>query len=257
MGDGAQRHMDRALAELGWTIAWGKPMPLITLAAGSSPTMWSAHAGGCAIAVRSGTPLRSIPATTDAVKRLWEAGRWCHATIHWGNWRYFLHVASLYAPVDDAQAADAALFAALVELAALGEVPILLAGDFNLEPQNSPTLHAACTNGGWHDIADLFARQNGAPAASTCTARPGAHPRRIDYMLANTVMFGACTEFSVLENTGLPTTSLSRCCCPWTPSPAVTYDPGAHWPSLPWRDLRSPRCRRTSGALYPRPGRQP
>ena len=153
-------------------------MPLITLAAGSSPTMWSAHAGGCAIAVRSGTPLRSIPATTDAVKRLWEAGRWCSATIPWGNGRSFLHVASLYAPVDDARAADAALFAALVELAALGEVPILLAGDFNLEPQNSPTLHAACTNGGWHDIADLFARQNGAPVAPTCSARPLSHPLR-------------------------------------------------------------------------------
>ena len=167
MGDGAQRHMDRALAELGWTIARGKSMPLITLAAGSSPTMWSAHAGGCAIAVRSGTPLRSIPATTDAVKRLWEAGRWCHATIPWGNWRSFLHVASIYALVDDARAADAAIFAALVVmaalvvLAALAKVPILLAGDFNLEPQNSPTLHAACTNGGWHDIADLFARHNG------------------------------------------------------------------------------------------------
>ena len=124
---------------------------------------------------------------------------------HLGNWRSFLHVASIYAPEDDARAANAALFAAIVELAAIGEVPILLAGDFNLEPQNSPKLHAACTNGGWHDIADLFARQNGAPVASSCTARPGAHPRRIDYMLANTVMFGACTEFSVLENTGLPT----------------------------------------------------
>ena len=109
-------------------------------------------------------------------------GRWCHATIPWGNGRSFLHVASLYAPVDDARAADAALFAALVVmaalvvLAALAKVPILLDGDFNLEPQNSPTLHAACTNGGWHDIADLFARQNGATAAPTCTARQGAHP---------------------------------------------------------------------------------
>ena len=142
MGEGAQRHMTRALAERGMAIVWGKPMPLITLAPGSSPTMWSAHAGGCALAVRSGTPIRGIPPSSQAVQRLWDAGRWCHATIPWGKGRSFLHIASLYAPVDDPPAADAALFAAFAELAPLGEVPILLAGDFNLESHLSPSLHA-------------------------------------------------------------------------------------------------------------------
>ena len=41
MGEGAQRHMTRALAERGWAVVWGHPMPLISLAPGSSPTMWS------------------------------------------------------------------------------------------------------------------------------------------------------------------------------------------------------------------------
>ena len=205
MGEGAQRHMTRAFSERGWAVAWGKPMPLISLAAGSSPTMWSAHAGGCAVAARCGTPVRAVPPATEAVRRLWEAGRWCHATLPWGCGASFLHVASLYAPVNDAKAADAALFAALTELAALGEVPIILAGDFNLEIFQSPTLSAACTNGGWHDLADLFAKRDGAPAAPTCAVRPGTRPRRIDYMLANTVMLSACMDFSLLDDTGLPT----------------------------------------------------
>ena len=167
--------------------------------------MWSAHAGGCAIAVRSGAPIRCIPPTTDAMKQLWDAGRWCHATIPWGTGRSFLHVASLNAPVDNPKAADAALFAALEELAPLGEVPILLTGDFNLESHQAPTLHAACTYGGWHDVAALFAQQGRAAPDTTCLARPGAHPRRIDYMLANTVLFSACQAFAVLQDTGLPT----------------------------------------------------
>ena len=50
--------------------------------------------------------------------------------------------------MDNAQTADAAIFAALAELAALGEVPILLTGGFNLEAHQSPALAAACTNGG-------------------------------------------------------------------------------------------------------------
>ena len=137
MGEGAQRHMTRSLAERGWTVVWGKPMPLITLS--SAPTMWSAHAGGCVLAVRSGIPIRQIPPATEAVQRLWDAGRWCHASFPWGTGRSFLHVASLYAPVDDPQAADAALYAAFAELAALGEVPILLAGDLNLETMSSFT----------------------------------------------------------------------------------------------------------------------
>ena len=205
MGAAAQRIMTRTLADQGWHIIWGAPMPLISLGPGATPTPWSAHAGGCAIAARAGTPLRALSPTTAAVKQLWEAGRWCHATLPWGTGRSFLHVASLYAPVDDAQAADASIFAALTELAALGEVPILLTGDFNLEAHLSPTLAAACTNGGWHDVAELFARQSGTPAAPTCTARPGAEPRRLDFMLANTVMMSACQAFTILEDTGLPT----------------------------------------------------
>ena len=151
--------------------------------------MWSANAVGCAIPVRSGTPIRPIPTTMAAVQRLLEAGRWCHATIPWGCRRSFIHVAPMYAPVDDAQAANADLFAALTQLAALGEVPILLTADFNMEAHLSPSLSAACTNGCWHGLADLFSRQARTHAASTCVARP--QPRRIDYVLANTVMLGA------------------------------------------------------------------
>ena len=139
MGEGAQKHMTKVLAESGWAIAWGKPMPLISLAAGSSPTLWSTHAGGCAVAVRCGTPIRPIPPVSEAVRALWEAGRWCHATIPWGGG------------------------------SSLGEVPILLAGDFNLESFQLPSLSTACTNGGWHDLANLFA---------TATASPPVRPDR-------------------------------------------------------------------------------
>ena len=93
--------------------------------------MWT-HPGGCAILVRSGTHIRTVLPTTDAVQQLWEAGRWCHATILLGSGRSFLHVASIYATVDNPKAADAALFAVLEELAPLGEVPIILTGDFNI-----------------------------------------------------------------------------------------------------------------------------
>ena len=111
-------------------------------------------------------------------------------------------------------------FAALEELAPLGEVPILLTGDFNLESHQAPTLHAACTYGGWHDVAALFAQQGRTAPDTTCLARPGAHPRRIDYMLANTVLFSACQDFAVLQDTGLPTHK-PRCSSPSRPSTAA------------------------------------
>ena len=81
MGEGAQRDMTRALAERGLTAAWVKPVPLITLAPGSSnhvvspprrmrrlSTQWHSH------------PDRPpYYPTTDAIQQLWEAGGWCHA----------------------------------------------------------------------------------------------------------------------------------------------------------------------------------
>ena len=72
-------------------------MPLL-VPANAPPSLWSAHCGGCAIAVHADTPIRGVPPATDAGRQLWEASRWCHATITWGNGRSFLHVASIYAP---------------------------------------------------------------------------------------------------------------------------------------------------------------
>jgi hypothetical protein len=52
--------------------------------------------GGVAILVREGTPARLVTPAGPIAKKLWETGRWCHATVAYGSGRQMLHVMTVY-----------------------------------------------------------------------------------------------------------------------------------------------------------------
>ena len=59
----------------------------------------------------------------------------------------------------------------LEEVAGLEEVPVLVMGDFNLQPEHSATLRAAEHTGRWFDVAAAFAGAQSTLPAPTCYAR--------------------------------------------------------------------------------------
>ena len=74
----------------------------------------------------------------------------------------------------------------LVEAAALGDVPVLIAGDFNVETTESPALLSAFAHGLWIDAAVSMGNM-------TPTSEAGKGLRRIDAILMNR---GAATAIS-------------------------------------------------------------
>ncbi|KAJ9441246.1 putative RNA-directed DNA polymerase from transposon X-element [Diplonema papillatum] len=125
--------------------------------------------------------------------------RFLHTAVATGTGSTFVHVINLYCPsgndrsvVDDREALlERVLFTAADSL---GDVPIIVAGDFNTDEARSPTLRKALRNG-WSDAARLQEVSTGqAPDATFATcSTPGT---RIDRLMMNRVAaqaFSSCT----------------------------------------------------------------
>ena len=210
LGEVGQRTMGARLRERGWQAAWGKPQPQLDGAYNASA--YNVVAGGVAVLARHGLPLRGVPPHDDAEKRLWETGRWCHATVPYGSGRHLLHLMSVYgytgsSQPDEVRRNDDLLRDVLVVASALGDVPIVVAGDFNIKPDHSATLLAAYATGKWHDVAASVAAAAGVAPGATCFSRAdrGSSGSRIDYVLANSVAFPAVENLTLVQDTGLPT----------------------------------------------------
>eukprot|EP00973_Karenia_brevis_P084599 11740044-Karenia_brevis.AAC.1 len=93
--------------------------------------------------VKSHLPAATVPADNDLRSKLWETGRWMHAVIGLGQRRPALHVFSIWGIPGaetnaDKMACNEAFLRDVFEAAAeLGDVPIVIAGDFNVCPDAS------------------------------------------------------------------------------------------------------------------------
>ena len=85
----------------------------------------------------------------------------------------------------------------------LGHVPILILGDFNVNPDKSATIQNAMATRGWHDVAVRFADVTGGAAQATCFKSPAG--TRIDAVICNTCATMVVRDFKVIEDSGLPT----------------------------------------------------
>ena len=210
LGEVGQRSMGARLRERGWQAAWGKPQPQLESSYNNSA--WNVAAGGVAVLARRGLPLRLVPPHDDAERMLWETGRWCHATIPYGSGRHLLHLMSVYGYTgsgkpDENRRNDDLLRDVLAVASTLGDVPIVVAGDFNTQPDHSAILLAAYATGKWHDVAASVAAAAGVTPAATCYNRSDRSNggTRIDYVLANSVAFTAVENLTLVQDSGVPT----------------------------------------------------
>jgi endonuclease/exonuclease/phosphatase family metal-dependent hydrolase len=209
LSEPGQRLLRDSLWESGWQASWGKPQPPTRNKDAALASPWDARHGGTGILARRGFLMRASPRTTAEEKELWETGRHHGAAIALGSGRGVLHVRSLYGHTGAAQNAEAMrlneqlLAQALAAAASLGDAPVLLMGDFNIDPSSSPVLRAALATGRWFDAAAVHAASMGKSPDLTCFASPDG--TRIDIVLCNRASAAALRHVEVLADTGIPT----------------------------------------------------
>jgi ribonuclease HI len=125
-------------------------------------------------------------------------GRMQYAVVHFGR-RQALHIVQLYGIADGSKAAadfNASLvLAAVAWLSSLGDVPMLVVGDFNLNIAHA-AIDAPLAMAGWVDVM--------AEAGPTCIPSNGA-PSRIDYVLASRPATALIETASLRWDLGLAT----------------------------------------------------
>ena len=141
------------------------------------------------------------PATPQA-KSLHEAARFLHTVIPVGDGGHLVHNITYYG---DSRARTASGWAflnnerrlrSLFTLATqLGEVPVIMAGDFNTNPDASPVLKAIIATGEWHDLGPLFGDAKPTYFDDE-EARAAGKGSRIDLIIANTTAEMAAMDFT-------------------------------------------------------------
>ena len=153
--------------------------------------------GGVAVMVRHGIPLQEVPPSHRACIAAHKAGRYIRAQIAYGEGSTCLTLFSVYGNVDDKENTSRIMEGVFEEAAALGDVPVIIAGDLNVTPGGCGYIEAAIATGRWIDAAATAADWHGATPEDTCTAGGGS---RIDYILLNSVAAAALQEVEVVHD---------------------------------------------------------
>ena len=180
----SQNLFSLTLKKAGFGVIWGKHQPFrAAKSSGHTSTGLNGRPGGVAVIARSHIPLQFIPpGDMEVRKRLYHSCRWVHAVATYGNCKRMIHIFSVYGFTgcySHSQAAEkneSFLLDALEALAALGpDAPVLIMGDLNIEPHDSPVITEAISKG---ILVDL-----GAKCGPTFFPSQG-RPRRLDAILA-------------------------------------------------------------------------
>ena len=84
---------------------------------------------------------------------------------------------------EDMEANEQFLENVFLEAASLGDVPVIIGGDFNTKLENSPTLSGMVSSGRWSDAASLLATVNNTSPGDTY--KTGIGTSRIDMLFMN------------------------------------------------------------------------
>eukprot|EP00973_Karenia_brevis_P090336 12402088-Karenia_brevis.AAC.1 len=148
--------MAETLHEKGWRCLWGRPQDCQNrVDPAFTPSIWNAAHGGVGILVKKGLLARHVPTDTALRQWLWETGRWVHIVVALGQGKDMLHIIAIYG-YTRAQSCPQAkksneefLKRAFEATAELGNVPVVILGDFNTELDNSEVLQTAVSTGVW------------------------------------------------------------------------------------------------------------
>eukprot|EP00973_Karenia_brevis_P081265 11267179-Karenia_brevis.AAC.1 len=143
LSEQGQLDMTTTLQQQGWQSFWGRPQEPQHRAQAFVPSPWNATHGGVGIVVRSGIPAQPAPLDTPRRQALWNTGRWLHVMVGTGNGRQVLHVMTVYGHTGSSSNAPSMsqnedlLNEVLTVAAELGNVPVIVLGDINIDPSES------------------------------------------------------------------------------------------------------------------------
>jgi hypothetical protein len=197
---GAQKHVTAELAagDRAYQAIWSAPQPP-RIVPGAIQSVWDAVPGGTGALSRRPLPIQKAPTSLEGSDLvlpgepdLFAEGRLLHTAIPVGSGRTVVHLLVYYgwsgARSGNAEAKhrnELGLRQALRYAAALGKVPVILAGDMNDEPASSPTLAEALQSGRWWDCALMEAQKQEPPVIPSPTYVTASGSSRIDLALLN------------------------------------------------------------------------
>eukprot|EP01064_Diplonema_japonicum_P028490 TRINITY_DN437_c0_g1_i3.p1 TRINITY_DN437_c0_g1~~TRINITY_DN437_c0_g1_i3.p1 ORF type:complete len:1363 (+),score=232.88 TRINITY_DN437_c0_g1_i3:2601-6689(+) len=161
---------------------WGNPQPGIVVDGLAAPD--KAQRGGVGILVQ-----RCRPAIVKAVASMDDGNRWVHAMINLDGRDMWLHLIVVYCHSGSygKHQRETLLNKVLNEMrCALGDVPIIVAGDLNTEVSQSGVLQQA-VGCDWVDAAAMQAEKDGVRPSHTFVRRATDTKTRIDYVLMNPI----------------------------------------------------------------------
>ena len=168
---------------------------------GSDPLRTRTQNGGVAIMTCADIPTRAVP--PQCAQQAWNECRFTHAQVAYGSGGRNISVFSFYGVCADSDRTEQLLTGIFEEAASLGDIPVFIAGDFNVEANESLAIRAAISSGKWVDAADTYAQQLGKAAENTCYTSTSSG-RRIDLVLANHVAAPAISKVVVWKESCLP-----------------------------------------------------
>lgn len=178
---------------------------------------WDARQGGVAlIALKqvklSPTKLQTHdPSVSRLRQKLWDTRRWMHGVASLRDGPAW-HVMVIYGHPETGQNSQA--FRSNEELlrdtlrvaAALGPVPTIIMGDFNVTLEESPTLSSALQSQRWFDVNLATAQAKDTNPFNTCFAPHGpAEGRCIDHILINKQLRPFLSDCQQVKGTGVST----------------------------------------------------
>eukprot|EP00439_Symbiodinium_sp_Y106_P025616 s5838_g3.t1 len=192
---------------LGYSAIFGSPVvqraPSRT---GQARTIFNGRPGGVALAFKSHVPAQIVPVgKCELRQRLWQTGRWLHCVIGYGSSGRAIHVIVVYGytgtyshSTKSHSQNESFLSDVFLESSRRLDVPCIVLGDFNRQPQDSHACHQACVQGDWLDAAVAACRLDPThfPANGLC--------RRLDAIFLSKVAAVTFHAYSVLDDTGIP-----------------------------------------------------
>lgn len=186
-----------------WRCLWGAPQLGRKCGVSGVRSTCNAENGGVGTLVRRPIPAYNAEALHDVLGAEHTEGRFLHSLVAVGNGSTFLHVFNVYCPSgfrkEMNEKREALLEKVLFEAQdALGDVPIVVAGDINTDESRSPVLRKALRNL-WADAAVLQCRIHGGKPPCTFS-NSQTEGTRIDRILLNKIAaqaFGKCETTEV------------------------------------------------------------
>ena len=179
----------------GWAMHWGKGMPRVAGANGREQT----RPGGVAVMAKEGLVAQVVQPKTAQEQKLYDSTRMVHVVLAIGDGKTALHILSVYghSGTEVGEQREALLQETLDLAAGLGQVPVLLMGDLNTNPETSATLSQACRVGGWVDAATTHAELAQQSVQNTCWASENG--TRLDICLMNSCAAPALRRVEVAK----------------------------------------------------------